>query len=106
LDSQNTIVEPECLPEHAPEKAAPDAPRGLLQSLDTEEKKMNKWLNERHLGCFRPFGLIHGVYSIVKSKHPIGWKITIFAGSLLILILFLMIVFRELNFVNLLFPWA
>jgi len=106
LDSQNTIVEPEHLPEHAPEQAAPEAPKGLLQSLESEEKNMNTWLKERHLGCLRPFGLIHGIYSIVKSKHPIGWKIAVLAVSLLILILIIMIVFREINFVNLIFPWV
>jgi hypothetical protein len=106
LDSQNAIEEPDGLPVATPEKAVPEAPQKLLQALESEEKSMSKWLKDKHLGCMRPFGLIHGVYSIMKSKHPIGWKVAMFAGSLLILILVLVIVFRELNFVNLLFPWA
>lgn len=106
LDSPNTTEEPECLPATPPEKTAPEAPADLLQTLDSEEKNMNQWLKKRHLGCFRPFGFIHVIHSIVKSKHPIGWKIAVFAGSLLILLLVLMILFREVNFMNLLFPWA
>lgn len=108
LDNQNTTEEPDGLPIPVPtaEKPTPEAPEDFRLALEAEEKNMNKWLKDKHLGCLQPFGLIYGIYSIVKSKHPVGWKIAIFASSLLIIILILMVVFRELNFVNLLFPWA